>query len=320
MLKYKNIKIFKRKDNYYEAKWQRNYVRKSVYGKTQKECYEKLKIELNKKPDPKLVIEKSITLDKWLEEWLQTYKSHLKSKEYFYVINKYVNNKITKPLNQIKPIDLQRIINLAEGSRTQQSIYNILNQAIKQAFINKLIKSNIMEGINKPKHKRILGQALTIEEENTLLNMIAGNTMENLIKFYLYSGARRSEVLNLKWKDIDFKNNTVHLKGTKTESSDRIIPIFPKLKNILTEIKMQPPNNFIFEFKPNTVTQYFTRLNINNHSLHDLRHTFATRCIEKGISMKTVQIWLGHSNYKTTANIYSHIDNKHSQEQAKLLE
>lgn len=44
-----------------------------------------------------------------------------------------------------------------------------------------------------------------------------------------------------------------------------------------------------------------------NHKLHDLRHTFATRCLENGVSMKCIQVWLGHTRLDTTAMIYSHL-------------
>ena len=55
-----------------------------------------------------------------------------------------------------------------------------------------------------------------------------------------------------------------------------------------------------------TLTKDFKKI-VPNHKLHDLRHTFATRCIENGIPMKVVQQWLGHSDYQTTANIYTDI-------------
>ena len=56
-------------------------------------------------------------------------------------------------------------------------------------------------------------------------------------------------------------------------------------------------------------------------TLKDLRHTFGTRRFESGVSMKTVQKWLGYSNYETTVNIYSHITTEFEQKEiAKINE
>ena len=56
-----------------------------------------------------------------------------------------------------------------------------------------------------------------------------------------------------------------------------------------------------------------------NHKLHDLRHTFATRCIENGISMKVIQRWLGHASFKTTADIYAEVQDRFNLEESAKI-
>lgn len=116
----------------------------------------------------------------------------------------------------------------------------------------------------------------------------------------------------------------------KSETSNRILPVMPLLKaalenyraEIMKKLGITNPkeldNESIFKTSNgNTITSDYLRhrlhyvLNKYNFkksvTVHELRHTFATRCLEAGVDMKTLQMLLGHADYKTTANIYSHV-------------
>ena len=73
-----------------------------------------------------------------------------------------------------------------------------------------------------------------------------------------------------------------------------------------------------FNFRPDTVTHIFKRF-CPKHKLHDLRHTFATNCLAAKFSMKVVQKWLGHSDFETTANTYSHVTEEITTAEAELF-
>lgn len=126
--------------------------------------------------------------------------------------------------------------------------------------------------------------------------------------FYLLSGCRCSEALSLSWSDIDENARLIHIHGTKTPRANRYIPLFPQICAILNEIPRD--GQILFPYTNNAVKSHFRRLKRKygfNFRLHDLRHTFATRCIESGISIFTVSKWLGHTNIYTTANTYAHL-------------
>lgn len=303
---YNGIKITKRADGRWMARFQRNKIKHCVYAKTQKECLEKLKLEL--KAIKSQVINSNTMLHEWLDYFLKTYKSENKSKENEITVRLHIKPNIKNiALHKITANDIQELMNIITLSRTRVTAYNIMNNALECAVMNHLINENPCKYIKRPKHERNIGSALTIEEEQQLLDKIINKPYENVIKFLLYSGMRRNEVLTLTGKDIDMDKNKIHVRGTKTQTSDRYIPIFPKLKEILNNMEYTE-EQYLFNYAPATLTHIFLRLEIPNHKLHDLRHTFATRCIEHEIPMKYVQSWLGHTSFKTTADIYSHVN------------
>ena len=187
-------------------------------------------------------------------------------------------------------------------------VYDIYGAAFKQAYKLKLISDNIMLMTDPIKHKRKQGNALTLEQQAAFLNMLQGDYMKPLFVFYLLSGVRRAEALTIQWTDIDINAAQIHIHGTKTDGANRYIPLFPEIKALLDTLPKDSP--FVFPYSSNAVNCHFKRLKAKHcfaFRVHDLRHTFATRCLENGISLNTIRKWLGHSNVSTTANIYTHV-------------
>lgn len=278
-----------------------NGKRISIYGRTKKEIYEKYrKIKIKKISKPK---------DLLFEDFAKTYLEEFKKNKVIETTYKGQIRKLelhilpligTKPLNKVTTFEIIKLLKAIPGERMKQETYNLCNEIYRKAKQLKFISDNPLDAIDRPTHKRKLGEALTIKEENEFIKKIQGHRLEGLFLFLLYTGARRTEGINFKMKDIDITKNTLHLRGTKTSNSDRYIPYFKKIQSLL---KKFPAN---WQTHKDTVTQEFKKI-CPNHKLHDLRHTFATRCLEAGVTMKTVQKWLGHSTYEMTANTYSHV-------------
>lgn len=128
------------------------------------------------------------------------------------------------------------------------------------------------------------------------------------------------------------KVKEVEKNRTKNKGSYRILPLLPEIEEYLLKMhKSQEENKKIAksswsdEFaqyiyldelgvrtKPNYITQHFNMFLKKNKMkmirFHDLRHSCASLLIANGISLKEIQLWLGHSDYSTTANIYVHLD------------
>ena len=163
------------------------------------------------------------------------------------------------------------------------------------------------------------------------------------ILFSLYTGIRLGELCALTWDDIDFENKVISINKsverlyeknakktllqivkTKTPNSNRKIPLSTKLYDLLLDYIGKPEDHIISGFKhafidPRSIQYAFEKIicncNIKKIKFHSLRHTFATRCIEAGMDVKTLSELLGHSSVNITLNTYIHSSMDHKREQ-----
>ncbi|MDR3573983.1 MAG: site-specific integrase, partial [Anaerolineaceae bacterium] len=152
----------------------------------------------------------------------------------------------------------------------------------------------------------------------------------DLIRFLAFSGCRISEAQQVLWQDVDFERGEIRVhnaKRSKTTSANnlRFVPIIPAMRELLE--RMQRDN----EPKPSdrvcvlgecekSLTNACRKNSVPRITHHDLRHLFATRCIEAGVDIPTVSRWLGHVDGGALAmKVYGHLRRSHSQESAKLV-
>lgn len=215
----------------------------------------------------------------------------------------------------------------------------ILNSALKfaaQEGLCNFIAGNIITPTNKPRKLDVL----SVNEQMILEHYIFNNMNEKNIGILLslYAGLRIGEVCALKWSDINFGEKTIHIKDTvsriaivteefaqtktklqindaKTYSSNRIIPIPEILYKLLLQFR-NSDSAFILKgssypyVDPRTLQYAFHKTlkecGLRDINYHTLRHTFATRCIESGMDVKSLSEILGHSNVNITLNTYVH--------------
>lgn len=242
----------------------------------------------------------SQTFRQWSDSWLAQKKKNVSASQYYSLslcLRKHISESFKDTeLNFITPIMIEKELNNIGSTKMRQLTYDVFSGSLRAAYENELIASNPIDKVPHPKHRQNVGSPLSEDEIRYLLERV-GKPLSLFYRFMLCTGARRGEALAVTWKDVDFKHNFIHISGTKTAKSDRIIPIFKDLKSVLDEIPRE--SDHLFEFDRGYVTHRFSKI-LGNHKLHDLRHTFATRCAECDINDDVVKEWLGHTRLVTT--------------------
>lgn len=146
----------------------------------------------------------------------------------------------------------------------------------------------------------------------------------NFIAALAFSGMRLGEARGLHWEDIG--GEFIRVKGEKrsgTKNSEmRNIPITTPLRSVLDEMHYQGASGPVFSMKQprHALENACKRLDIPHQRIHDLRHFFATMCIEQGIDIPTVAKWLGHKDGGALAlKVYGHLRDEHSLLQASKI-
>jgi integrase len=245
-------------------------------------------------------------------------------------------------LSQISYLDLETYRNKRKATptkagktRTDASVNREI--ALVSHMLSKAVEWGLLE--TSPLKK---GQRLMFKENNHRLRFLSDAEVEALlqacdalkassphlrpiVETALLSGLRRGEVLSLKWEQI--RNGFIYLRETKANKA-RQIPINDRLAEVLKEVrrKNQLKSEYVFcdsqgrrfyEVK-RSFTSACRRAGLEDFRFHDLRHTFASRLVMKGASLKAVQELLGHADMKMTMR-YAHLSQEHLRDSVNLL-
>jgi integrase len=151
-----------------------------------------------------------------------------------------------------------------------------------------------------------------------------------LVRFMAFGGFRKTEAANITWGDCDFRRSKIRVKGdpeTGTKNSEiREVPMIPDMKMLLERMrkgrKEESDGTPIMRVKEcqKAMDRAAKVLESPRITHHDLRHLFATRCIESGVDIPTVSRWLGHKDGGALAmKVYGHLRDQHSVEMAQKV-
>ncbi|MDP2175683.1 MAG: site-specific integrase [Bacteroidota bacterium] len=226
-----------------------------------------------------------------------------------------------------KPIELivnQDIINFNNDyilkNKLSSSYQNQVVNAVK-LFYSTIEQQKIqISEIDRPKRSKKLPVVLSLDEVEKLLNIIENQKHKAMLAFIYSAGLRRSELLNIKIKDVDSKRMIIHIHSAKG-NKDRIVPLSETALVILREYyKQYKPTDYLFEgqqggqYSEKSLQEVFHKAkNLagikKSVSLHSLRHSYATHLLESGVNLRFIQEILGHKSPKTT-QIYTHVSSE----------
>lgn len=348
-----------------------------TYGKTQNEVKKKLQEKENK-----FLISNKTTFGEYISNWLKSKQSSVEATTY-----DCYETMIKSQLLDFKLYDLanQQLHNLTSDSfqkylnalaqkysrATIKKIWAIIKQCVTYGEINNEIPANVTKFINLPIESNVkvkkkdvpflsredtekLYQASKLKCNNGVLKF--GNNAKAII-LILYSGMRVSEMIALKWKNVDLANKKIYVeesaavkkdrdgnssktyiaydKAPKTVDSGRTIPLPERaIEAILWFDKKYPdhkPSDYVCVTKNKTKIE---RRNINktlkrmaeiskcsttDFSIHSLRHTYGSILLENGVDIKKVSELLGHSDITITYNIYIGVSEKDKQSEVERV-
>lgn len=219
-----------------------------------------------------------------------------------------------------------------------RSIMLVINAALKFAVGEQLCLP-LKTPVCKPTISKSELTILSLDEQKHLEYALLNNfdITRAGIFISLHTGLRIGEICALTWEDVDLKNMVIHIRHTiarikadttisnsktmlildkpKTKASARDIPISTLLLPVLCRLHSPSSKGFLLTgnnsfIKPRTFEYRYHKVlddaGISTVNFHVLRHTFATRCIEVGVDVKSLSEILGHANVSVTLNTYVH--------------
>ena len=350
--------IYKRDNGSWRAQVSVDGERLSYSANTRAECNEWLRKTMDLVDKGMTFQSHNLTLKEYLVDWFSTKKNTIKPKT-AYDYGRLLKNYIYPTLGKIKLKELttHRITRFyadmkkkGRGVRTIQITHNILRSSLQDAVRNGIIGRNPCVGALIPRNSPREMLVLTESQVTKFLIAAENSRYKALYHLAITTGMRYSELIGLKWSDIDWDKGTIKVqrqlqyiphKGyqfnrPKTRSGIRTIMLgkttLSKLRQHYNENAHEDQTGENLIFVNGIGTQiYFKRFHkdfkrvlknagLPNIRFHDLRHTAATLMIANGIPVVIVSKILGHSKPSVTMNIYAHASVEMQSEAAQLME
>jgi integrase len=301
-------------------------------------------------PDKKIPMFKEVAID-WLQfkkpdirpATVEMYEGHIKN---------HLLGFASTPINRISTKQIERFISKRRIERmnitTLRKLIVTLNQVFKYAVRHQFMNENPVTNAERPKRqqhdKKPEIKVLNPKQINSLLDAVDDPKYNTFFMLAIISGARQGELMGLKWSDVYWNDNQIHIQRSfnhnliqppKTKTSNRKVDLGPAMMNALRRWRLQSDysvnDDFIFPNragKPmcqsHMLSRHFfpalKRAGLPKIRFHDLRHTYASLKIEQAENLVYISKQMGHSSTTVTTTIYAHLINDKNFESACGLE
>lgn len=269
----------------------------------------------------------SEALTKYLKEVSVNKKSHRTELIYAKTLLEYFG---ARPLNEIKGPHVAEFKNHRLGQVSSSMVLkelailsHLYNTAIQEWGLYFIV--NPVTQIKKPKPGRARDRRVSKEELDYIISASKSTNLREIMNFAVETAARRGEIANLKWTDINFETRTAMLRETKN-GEDRKIALSPRAIHILSKIPRSDVN--VWYMHPDAITKAFGRAlkrarklyeqdckmqnkPVDDHFLknvhfHDLRHEATSQLFENGLTSEEARAITGHKTLQMLSR-YTHL-------------
>jgi integrase len=295
----------------------------------------------------------------WLEGYAKTNCSQRTYEGYQSIINNHLAPAFGNlTMKQFTPQVIQAYYGKACENLSKRTVHHqhrVLSESLKYAVRQGYLGRNPCDLVNAPRPIKKTMRTLTPSEVEHLLEVARDSYFYPIIYFAVSTGLRQAEILGQRWRDVDLdmlsisvnqvlykRSGECQFKEPKTPHSRRRVRMTPKLAAFLKEYrdtrewlyvqsnKLLSLDDLLFTtyqgkaLNPSVVTHNFFKLalqaGLKGVRFHDLRHTFASLMLLRGVSAKVISEALGHSSVAFTMDVYSHIIEGMQEDAMKLLD
>jgi len=352
------------------GKWQQRWINTQLPTKDNKQKAKLLLAKTLAEYDVTNIVpskEKDVLFIDFMYQWLETIDGAVEPNthaSYKSTIDRYIKpyfSKIKITLQHLEPKHIQEFYN--KQTKKGLSATSVISQhanirkALQHAIRMNMIAYNPADRVILPKKQKYHAKFYTADQTNAMLQAFKDEEMYSVVLLASFYGLRRSEVLGLKWSNIDFDANTVTIRDvvvncegegfidkprTKTKTSHRTLPLTKSMREYLHGLKRAQDahksllgkgyiiNDYVCkwptgaQFSPDYVSRRFNKVlkkaNLEHIRFHDLRHSAASMLLAEKHTLKEIQEYLGHGDLATTADIYAHLQFEAKQSMVNSLE
>lgn len=237
------------------------------------------------------------------------------------LLNAFVSFLGVQSLHQVSAdrIEAYKVLRAKEVS---PSTVNRLITVVK-AFFNRAVQLGYLERhpaqyVKRLKEKQRQIKYLSDIEVKKLLR-VCSPRVGRMVTVFLLTGLRLGELAHLRWKDVDFRHNAIHVQNQENWSTKnykpRVIPMHPAVLRIFQTLTAGKPDSYIFGTKSGKTVESYLRWEILRYvrranvqaNIKMFRATFASNLVMGGVDIYTVSKLLGHHDVKITEKHYAHL-------------
>jgi integrase len=215
----------------------------------------------------------------------------------------------------------------------------LLRQVFEVGIVGGVLYHNPASGLMREREEPKRLELPSTENFNALVASVekGGNGFSrpaaDLIRFLAFTGLRLGEAAHVTWADVNFEKGQIVARGdpetglkNRRPGEIRVVPLIPEARALLERLRSErgevAPETRVMAVREcqKSIDNACKRLGIARITHHDLRHLFATRCIEAGVDVPTVSRWLGHKDGGALAmRVYGHLRDQHSAAMAQRV-